>query len=216
MKFLRALLVSAAAVPLLAACQGIRSAPEGSPRVEVEVVLAVGGEFFAPLEDDVDHDEILDLIHDTAIDHADVGLRFYPVRSSDYGKDDARPPYLMVLLIQDLDVEMDHRLVEAEDAEPWIETGVRAVKCTAYAEVNKRRTNGPPLVVGSAQKTGDARMPGADEPIAVEASFPLRYVPQCGDKLRIPREVLIDAVDEALVGALAGLQKPIDREFAIL
>jgi hypothetical protein len=86
-------------------------APEGSPRVELEVELVVHDSFYESL-DDVDDDarEALEAeMEEIVVSLGNLGLRFYPVAANSYDSGDDRPERRLV-------VEVDHMGVSfAED-----------------------------------------------------------------------------------------------------
>ena len=62
--------------------------PEESPRVEVELVVEVPDAFYDALEGE-DRDELEQAIAERVLSLADLGMRFYPVPTSEYGGGDA-------------------------------------------------------------------------------------------------------------------------------
>ena len=200
-------LAAIAALPF-AACQTISSAPEGSPRVEVELLVEVADDVYAPFHADVARDEINAIIEETIFPIADVGLRFYPVHSGVYQPDDDRPEYLLKVRIESFDVVLDHTMVEEEGVDPWILTEIATVECSTHAIFEKRRPNAPPLPVGSETVSGAARVD--PEP---PGTFLLQYEPLTGERLLLSRVAIEDAVNNAVKRVLIKLQKPIDREF---
>ena len=196
-----------ACLPLLA-CQNIRSAPEGSPRVEVELILSAADDMFAPFDDEVDRDALRAAFEEAVQPVADVGLRFYPVPSEVYGEDDVRPEYALILELGGIVVHLDHELVEEEGQEPWIRTRVESAQCTVTGTFERRRSNAPVLRVGSEQVTANVRV----DP-DLEAGLLLAHVTQTGERLHLAEETLRLVYDRAVARVLAKLQKPIDREF---
>lgn len=201
----------AAPVLGLVACTGIRSAPEGSPRTEIEVFVDVADDFLSPLAEEVERGDVERIADDAVLAVADMGLRFYPVLSEHYASDHTHPDYTMRVELMDLEVLLDHDLIEEEDEDPYIETSVKEVVCVAVATIERRRPGGPALVVGRSRADAEVRASDIEGPMAV---FALRRKAEDGSTLYVTRQDVVDAVERAVERALVRLQKPIDREFA--
>jgi hypothetical protein len=195
---------------LAAGCQSIKSAPEGSPRVEVELIVKVDDAVYDPFAEEVNRDELRGLVEDAVMPLADVGLRFYPVPSSAYHGDDKKPEYALTIEIQRFEAVLSHNMVEKEGQAPYIETTLDQGNATASAVFERRRENAPPLLVGREQATGDAQVK-ADE----TGDLLLRHEGQTGEKILLPHTSFTAAIKEAVEKALGQLQKPIDREFNV-
>lgn len=189
------------------------AAREDVPRVEVELVVDVEDSVFESF--DARHrSELEETITDEVLSLADVGMRFYPVPSSDYGEGDAHPARLMVVRIEDLVVRTEEETVEEEGSDPRVESFVSGVECSASASLEKRRESAPPLLV--AEDHGESRVGvrAGRETEAEEArdSFPLSGDQSGEEPLRVPREKVARAVEKAVVTALRGLMAPVDRD----
>ncbi|MEM7306659.1 MAG: hypothetical protein AAF682_08315 [Planctomycetota bacterium] len=193
---------------VLASCSSNSAAPEGSPRVEVELRVEVDEAVFSPFDPSVDREAILELIDGAVQPLADVGLRFYPVPAEVYTEGDERPEYALTVRVEKFEVTLDHELIEEENKDPWIQTEIEQAECTVLATFEKRRNNAPPLQVGT-----EAAMGESGENRELEGEFLLEYVTQTGGRLNLSREAFASAVDQAVARVLAKLQKPIDREF---
>ena len=104
-----------------AACQDMHAfmtgdpfykASKESPRVEVEVVVDIEGSLYDGLVDVENERELNEAISYVVLSLADVGLRFYPILSQDYGKKDTHPQHRMVVQVQELVIDTEHELVE--------------------------------------------------------------------------------------------------------
>ena len=203
-------LIPAVVLPLAlaAGCQSIKSAPEGSPRVEVELVVQVDPAVYDPFAEEVSRDELRGLVEDAVVPLADVGLRFYPVPSDAYEDDDKRPEYALTIQVQRFDVVLNHKMIEKEGQPPVIETLLEQGNSTATAVFERRRENAPPLLVGRTQSVGDEKIRSEET-----GDLLLRHETQTGEKILIPHTAFQAAIKEAVMKALGELQKPIDREF---
>ena len=152
---------------------------------------------------------------DVALSLADVGMRFYPVPSDEYGSNDARPPYMMTLRIQDLAVNIDHDLIEEEGQEPWIESSVKSMDCTVTATIERRRKGAPSLVVGHTKDTGRVRVNYDPEDFVGQTTYVVTWESDDPQELLIIKQDVLDAVEEALVDSLRDLVKAVDREFSL-
>ena len=196
-------------LPLLAGCSGISQAPKGSPRVELEVGVKIDPSYTSAVTGlDADFTKSFT---DIVISDADVGLRFYPVLSTEYEASHARPDYVMSVDLENLKIGLDHRKVENEGEEPVLETSVRQVECSVNVTVTKRRPEGPDLTVGSHTSTG---VSGASVP----PPAPTYAVVRTGEdkkELLVSKTDLLRAARTALEKSLAALVPPIDRELAL-
>lgn len=207
---------------LVGGCQDLNSlvtgekfllAPKGSPRVEVEVDFVVHESFFAPLEG-VDREALAMEMEEVVLSLAELGLRFYPVPAKAYATGDARPERRMLVEVGELELAVDEKTIEEEGQPLRIVARVAGVTCLVRARVEKRRTGGPALVVGSGEATGRVR-PG---PLAAD----LTGVPTCAvraavaghENLRVEEQDLLEAFEEGAVDALRSVVKAVDRELA--
>ncbi len=196
---------------LFASCQGISKAPKGSARMELEVVVQVDPSFTGKLQGA--DQELTQAITDQVLSKADLGLRFYPVLTSAYDEGDPRPEYVMTVQIQDLNIGLDHRTIKHKDAEPTIETSVKNVACVAAVSMEKVRSSGPNLTVGSASgkgqksasKVGEGETPASYAMVRDEGAQPLN----------VTRADLLAAVDSATDRAMKGIIDPVDREITM-
>lgn len=209
MKTLIALLFAPLALPALA-CQDIKTAPEGSPRVEVELVIDVDAAVYDPFAEDVDRAQLRGLIEDVVLPLSDVGLRFYPVPTEAYKDGDVHPEYALTIHVQRFNAVLEHNLVEADGQAPWIRTTLERTDAQSYVVFERRRDGAPPLLVGSAQAEGDAKVAPEET-----GELLLRHETQAGEKILLPHSAFSQAIQESVEKALALLQKPIDREFML-
>ncbi len=211
-----------AALLALASCQDLSSlvtgekfllAPKESPRVEVELDFAVRDPFYAPLQG-VDRAALEAEMKTVALSLADVGLRFYPVASSSYGAGDARPERRMVIEVERLDLAIDEDTVEKEGEPLRIVATVEGVTCLVRARVEKRRSNGPPLVVGAGEAQGRVRPGPATEETALLPTFAVPPAVAGHEGLRVEKQDVLDAFEEGAVDALRAVVKAVDRDLA--
>lgn len=191
-------------------CQSIKAAPEGSPRVEVELVIEVDEAVYDPFAAEVDRDQLRHLVEEAILPLADVGLRFYPVPSSAYEDGDKRPEYALTILVQRFDVTLDHKLIETEGQAPFIQTTMEHADATATATFERRREHAPPLIVGREQADGKTQIRTEET-----GDLLLRHETQTGEQILLPHSAFSAAIEEAVERALGVLQKPIDREFQV-
>ncbi len=189
-------------------------APEESPRVEVEVEVVVEDSFYDLLEPIGDREELEAAMAQVVLSLADVGMRFYPILSEDYGNDSARPPHLMVVRIQEMGLEIDHETVEQEGHAPRIVMAVEGVACTASAAVQKRRQGAPPLVIGIGNGQGRVRTTQASALIGGQAAYGVKHESPDQQSLLVHRQDLLAAIEKSVVDALREIMPSVDREFA--
>jgi hypothetical protein len=203
-------LLFALALPLLstAACNTISKAPEGSPRVEVELVVVVGDDFLGALEDTDQDSPLVDAIEQKALSMSDVGLRFYPVLSSEYGSGMDHPEYRLTLDVRQLDVLLDHKMIEEEGEEPRIETRVDRIACTVKAAFDRNIEGRPTLPAGRASATSEVRTSSSPAAPGYGVEGGTEEKP-----LVVSEADILLAVERAINTALKKLQEPIDREF---
>jgi hypothetical protein len=207
MKPLSIALAMCSVLPALG-CQNIKSAPEGSPRVEVELIVQVDSAVYEPFDAEVDKDELRKLVQDAVLPLADVGLRFYPVPSDAYSSGDERPEYALTIHVQRFEPVLDHKLIEEEGQEPRIETHLDGAKAISAAVFERRRDNAPALLVGSMQAEGKSKADD-EEP----GDYLLSHETQSGEDILLARRLFSESIEESAEKALSLLQKPIDREF---
>lgn len=203
-------------------------APEGSPRVETELTVRVDDSFVEALTSVEQAVELGGAASDLVLSLADVGTRFYPVRSEDYASKDVRPRYVMVVNIDDLDFEFGSEtvlpdaalMVEAEDGapiqveqpEPVVRVFLKSVTCSATASIEKRRKHAPPLVVGQSQGKGEVRVTARAEDDTSEM-YTVRA--KSGHAVSVRRQDVLDAAERAVVDALRDMVRAVDREFEV-
>jgi hypothetical protein len=207
MKTLIPVLVLPLALPSLA-CQSIKAAPEGSPRVEVELAVEVDPAVYDPFAEEVDRAQLRALIEDTVLPLSDVGLRFYPVPTEAYQDGDVHPEYALTIHVQRFDVLLEHKLIEVEGQAPFIRTTLEQADAHSSVVFERRREGAPPLLVGSAQGAGDAKVVPEET-----GDLLLRHETQDGESILLPHASFTHAIEESVEKALGLLQKPIDREF---
>lgn len=190
--------------------------PEGSPRIEVELAVAVDEGVWGDLES---HGDLEQAIADQVAGDADLGMRFYPVLAESYGEDDPRPEYVLSVRVTELTVTTDHKRIEKKDEAPRIESKVKGIDCKATAVVKRRRDSGPDLVVSNADGKGHV-FAVSQERVAELANegqptFEVVKTDPSHQDLRVCQADLLQVVDEAVVGALRGVVKGVDRELGI-
>ncbi|MCP3914927.1 MAG: hypothetical protein GY711_05110 [bacterium] len=187
-----------------------RAAPVDVPRVEVEVFVEFSDEFFGPIEDRAAARELRECLEQSVLDHADLGLRFYPLADRDYRSGEVHPDRLLVVRFDTLTIGTEHEMVEDGEAEPWIETSLTDVRCEVFASIGKRRPDAPTLIIGRGPGDGSVRADEAE--LDDEASFALQLEPGESERMYVLRDDVVAASEEALVEALRELIVPVDRE----
>lgn len=187
-----------------AACEGISSAPKGSPRVEVEIALEVDDSYTGALQgsDEALRQAIAELVRSKG----DIGLRFYPVLSDSYQSGDNRPPYVLNVKAHDLNITVGQKTIETGGGAPKTESVVERLECRVSSRIVKRRAKGPELLVASSsanKKLVATRDPGPGYAVATS--------PQA----RVSRTDLLAALDAALTKAFRELVPAVDRELAL-
>jgi len=204
----RALLVSLPLAALTPACQGIRPVAEPVERQELEVVVRIDPEVRSFLSE-ADAVRFERIAAERVLARADCGLRFYPVAASEYEKDDARPELLLTVELGDLRVRLaESKPKDGEPVEPV--RRVDRLDCLAEATLQRRRPQGPPLLVASTRGSGDVVVREAS--VRLGANPPLALAGEAG--AAVEEATLTDAIDRAVVAALRGLLEPVDRERA--
>lgn len=202
---------------LLASCQGVRSAPKGSPRVEAEVVYLVDAACLEPFRDGVERIAIDRILRDAVDPLADVGLRFYPVPTERYQSGQKRPDYVMT--IRAAHIEPVRNLATKEEkkedgtTEKHVEARVTTVSATVFATIEKRQADGPMLKVGEASAKGSAA-PNSGE--AAGQTFPLERQADETNDTSVDAVTIERAFRSAAEKALAELQEAIDRDLSML
>jgi len=187
-------------------------APKGSPRVEVELVVKVQDSFYQSLEVPGGTAELDRAIADRVLALADVGMRFYPILSSEYGKKAGRPEHIMLVTVEDLVVNTQNRMVEEKGAEPRIDSSVQSLDCTASTSVEKRRGEGPPLVVGASPGTGHSRVKSGSEGAETSTTYRLKRDSAEGPDLYVSKEDILASVEKAVVSGLREVVEAVDRD----
>ena len=190
--------------------------PEGSPRIEVELTVDVDEAVWGDL---AAHGDLEQDITAQVEGDADLGMRFYPVLDGEYGDGDVRPGYVLAVRVTELTIATDHRRVEKKDEPPRVESKVKTLDCIATAVVRRRRDGGPALVVANAQGKGRVHAVGQSriEELAAEGqpTFEVVKTDPSHQDLRVSRSDVLQAVDRAVVDALRGVIKGIDRELGL-
>lgn len=197
---------------LLTACEAMTGvAPKGTPRVEAELALVVSPGFQNPL---VDADaRLFDAMRGVIEERADIGLRLFPVWSEAYGPEDDRPPYLLTVELESLEVFVETDETGGGDEPLVIETYVDAVQLGVHASFERRRDNGPALLVASASDSVRARGERDEEDLRTGITYSSGPGPNDPPVLQ---DDVLRALDGAVRGALKDLRNPIDRELAPL
>ena len=189
-----------------------RTAPEGSPRVEVEVELVVHDSFYDSMEG-VDRDALEEEMEEMALSLANLGLRFYPVPADAYGMGDDRPERHMRIEVSDLEMLVDEDTVEQEGQPLSIVARIEGVTCLVKARVEKRR-DGPSLVVGSSEAEGNVRHGPRAEGAPEVPTYAVRADVTGHEGLRVEKEDLLDAFEEGVVDSLRDIVKAVDRDLS--
>ena len=190
----------------LTSCESLTGvAPEGTPRIETELVVSIEADFQSAL---TDADSALNgEIHRVVREEANLGLRFYPTPSHEYAADHQRPAYLMTVELDSLVVNFNHEVVEEEGEEQRMITTVESVTCNATSSLLRRRPNGPALRVSSG--TGSSTV-SVDAPDDAEGSYAPKHD---GPSPRIDKHDILKAVERAVDKTLKSMRTAIDREF---
>jgi hypothetical protein len=209
----------------LAGCQNVSTfvtgekfpkPPQNSPRIEVELTVEVDEGVWGDL---VERGDLETAIRAHVHEIADLGMRFYPVLSSQYAEGDARPDYVLAVRVTELAIETDHRSVEKKDEAPRIESKVKGLDGAATAVVQRRRGGGPALVVANAAGEGHvfAVSQARVQELSAEGQpvFGVVKIDPAHQDLRVCESDVLETVDEAVVEALRGVIKGVDRELAI-
>ncbi len=197
----------------LGACSGIPQASEETHRTELEVAVRVDPSVSALLGQPDDLDSIRRIVSGAILSLADVGLRFYPVLSDSYQESDQRPEYLLTVEIQALRALLDSRVVPASPEVPGVGSSLENLACAAVATFERRRSEGPSLIVKQAHGRGDTSVSEASAVLTSEHAFRLR--PGSGESSPTFSAGELDlAVRQAVRNALSMLVEPIDRELA--
>ena len=195
---------------VLSSCETMTTAPAGLPRVELEVTVNVREGYSGKLM--VAGPELTRAVADVVLARSDLGLRFYPVLSTQYGPKDPRPEYQLTVDVLDLALHIDHRTTRVEGSEPQITPVITQLDSSIAATLMRRRPVGPPLVVGRAEGKGltsveTSSAPGTKETYAVTRD---------GKQPRnVGRDVVLQVTDRGVTQALTALVGPVDRELAL-
>lgn len=204
-----AFLAAVASVLLFtASCSQISRAPQGTPRVELEVVVMVG-EAVRTRIPALDHN-FTQALRDAVLGKADVGLRFYPVLTDRYTEQMPKPDYRMTVVVRDLTFGLDSRTTTSPGQDPVVETWISRLDIPVGVDLVKRRTAGPELTVGTAQQSGTASVPrSTKEPTG--PTFPLQRTDN-QSPLPVNQADLLRAIESGFGKALKDLLPAIDRE----
>ena len=218
------LLASLAGVLGLASCQNVNAfvtgekfyrAPEGSARVEVELVIEIQDGFYSDLDDEDAKAQLDAEITELVTSLADVGTRFYPIPTQEYGPDDVRPAWVMHVSVDSLELEAEHELIEKEGEESRIESSVTRMDCVARASVEKRRDNAPPLRVGSGEGHGRVHVVEPLEEDPQQSYYRVKRTLDKHEAMKVQHDDVMAAVEETVVEALRQIIKPVDRDFEL-
>lgn len=197
----------------VAACTGVSTAPTGSPRVEVEVTVNMDPSFTRKLPEA--GADLTRAVVAMVMTQADLGLRFYPVLSSDYGPNDTRPEYLLSVDVTDLDVAVDRPMTTATPGAPPVAGTpvIRQVDCVVTTTVSKRRTAGPALMVGRSTGRGTVSATTTTTTEGTDrTAYTLTRTDDQQPAVTLLHTDLMKATEKGLTLALAELVKPVDRE----
>ena len=198
-------------------CQNVHHMVTGEPftkaarssvRAEIEVIVDVQDSFYAAIGE-VDRDAFEADLSRELLSIADVGLRFYPILSKEYGDQDARPSYMMKLSIDQLIVSSNDKIIEEEGQETRIESSLRNVRCNGAASIELRRGSAPPLVVSQSLGEGQSR-PSRDTDTS--ASFQVANRADNLPALFVAKESVLAASRKSIISALRGTIEAVDRE----
>ena len=118
----------------------------------------------------------------------------------------------MVIELCELDVTVEEQTIEEEGQPMRIIGNVERVGCSVTARVEKRRANGPALIVGTGEGVGRTRVQEADGGFAGQASFDVSRDAVGHSGLRVSRQDVLDAFEDGAVDALRAVVKAVDRE----
>ena len=192
----------------LASCETLTGvAPKGTRRVEVELAVRLDGLGDALVNVDP---VLVEEIKTAALEEADLGLRFYPSLTEEYGESDQHPPYLMTVNVDSLDVKLRHGLTEVEEGEPEVWSEVDELVGTVSTSVERRRSNGPPLRVAAASAVAEVDAERDAERIESEIGYNSKL---SGESPKVLKKDIVRAVRRALQRSLKDMRTAIDREF---
>ena len=201
--------VALVATLFFTSCTDIPRAPAGSPRVELEVQIKLDDTYTGQLQGA--GPELLEAVADVVLAKADVGLRFYPVLSQNYGRRDPHPDYVMTVEVRDLEIRYGHRTLSDKGKEPTLETFVDKLDCSVSATITKRRAQGPSLTVGHFDGAGSITV--GEHRSDDSQSYEVKRAEGKG-AMTVARSDLLRATERGLGRALKGLITPIDRELS--
>jgi hypothetical protein len=190
-------------------------APEGSPRVELELTVDPQDSLFEVFGNVEVEDELRSSMSDLVLSMADVGMRFYPILDEQYGRNDEHPPYVMNVSLSDLVLESKNRLIEEEGAEPRIETTISSLSCMATVSIEKRREGAPPLVVAHSQGSGAIAVKTRSDEDSTRTMYPAERLVKDGPVPEVSRKDVLAAIEEAVTDALRGTVRAVDRDLAL-
>ena len=209
-------LLPVALLAALTACTTISQAPEGSPRIETEVVSTVNASVhealdFSAVEFSAEQrfDELLEPM-------SDLGMRFYAVPDTEYQQGHARAQYVLTVELS----ELEPMLVDAELEEEGVVrpiTEFESVECRVIARFERRREYGPALIIGRSEGTSQVSI---DSLFSVERDpvpmIPLGRQPDTGEFFELREDDFNDLVRRATLRALRQLEPAVDRELSLL
>ncbi len=192
------------------ACEAVTGvAPADTPRIETELVVVVNRDFLAAFDDVEMSSELVHEVKELIRSQADLGLRFYAMPAESYGEGHVRPPHLMTVTIDSLDVVLEEELIEEEGASPRFEVRVDELVCTVSASLVRRRADAPALVIAEATESRNIGAENDPEELLAEPG----YAPSADRSLKVLHRDVVRAADGAVNRALKAMRTPIDREF---
>ena len=154
---------------------------------------------------------LIEEIKTAVLEEADLGLRFYPSLSEEYGPDDQHPPYLMTVQLDSLDVKLKHGMDEVEGGEPVVWSKVDELVSKVSTSVERRRSEGPSLRVAAASATSTVNAERDKEVIASEVGYDPKGD---GESPKVLKKDIVRVVSRAVKRSLKDMRTAIDREFA--
>jgi len=200
------------ATSLLAGCQSIPRTDPNWPREELEVEVKVDPLVTRLLRQETDLAVLEGVVSETVLGLADVGLRFYPVASETYTEGQERPSFLLTVEVQDVGALLTGETVQPSHEAKQPSDELASVRCTAKATLLRRRSNGPPLIVGKSVGHGRSKTQEAAVNLSSMLDFELQTTDPFGIPPRLRSEDLCESIRRAVSDALEGLVEPINRE----
>ena len=199
----------------LTACATIAPAPEGSPRVEAEVVLLVN----QSVRDALSFDRLPDTAQQRfamgVASLTDLGTRFYAVPTEAYAAGHVRPDYILTVELVDVTPRLEEETIEVGEEEQ-LATHVAALGCTVRARVERRRANAPTLPVAHGEGHSELSLKRVFKTErGPSPMISLRQRPATGEELEIRADDFDELVERTALQALRQLEAPVDRELSL-